>query len=258
MKKYSLFFSLFIILTASCNRKVAPLQSLLQTEGMHHKWKVTEMAGEGTAQLPYIFIDLRDVEKSGGSAGCDSLTFTPKYWYNNRIDLMHIAVGQSQCKGGTLVDKAFADNLNKVYYFKLAEDKLWLSDKNHTTLFTATIDPSDENSSIKRKWLISKMINADTKQLEVSKPFIDFTNTTNAIANVGCNTINFSVTVSGTYNIVVGEAASTRMFCKDAAVNEEVFLKILPIVNMYQVIGNKLRLFDKDNALLIEASAPLQ
>ena len=257
MNKYSYCVIFLIIFAVSCNRKVAPLTSSLQTEGMHHKWKVTTMQGV-SEPLPYIFIDLRDINNTKGFAGCDSLTFTPKYWYNHRVDFMHVSPSYAACKGSTMTDKIFAENLSQVYYYKLNADKLLLFDKNNKAILEAIIDPSDENGSISRTWVINKMINAQQTELVKAHSYLDFTDLNRSTAKVGCNVFSFPVTLSGNYFITIGQATTTRMFCKNAAINEEVLSKTLKIVNMYQVVGNTLRLFDKENVLLLEATAPLQ
>lgn len=242
------------IVFCACSQKITrPLTSTLHTEGLHHLWQVTKMANEHSQF--YAFIDLRNVARSGASAGCDSLSFTPKYGYNNRIDLMHVHVEQSRCKGTTLLDKTFADHLKNIFTYRLAGDKVSFFNKAGAVLFDAVIDPLDENGSIERNWKITSLINIKAAALEPLNPYIDLQNLQNGIAKLGCNTFDIQALKTGSYHIAIKGLGSTRMYCKNAAMVEEVFAKTLPLVNMYQVVGTTMKLFDKNGTLLLEAVA---
>lgn len=244
------------ILLASCSSKIAPLTNHFNTEPVHHKWSVTEM--DGVAEpLPPVYLDMRNIYVTHGSAGCDSVVFTPKYENNNRMNFSNISVPLTACKGTTLTDQRFLQNLREVHYFSVGVNQLSLFNKSRKKLFEAVYHPDDERGSLLRRWQIVAMMNANSEQLIKDSAYLDLTHAAQGSANAGCNQFNFPVTFSGKHDINFGNAATTRKFCKDA-VNEEVFSKVLPLVKMYQVVGNVLKLFDKDNALLLEATAPLQ
>lgn len=252
-----LYSFLLLFTLASCSNKVtAPLTNVLNTEPLHHKWKVTEMRGAAEA-LPHVYLDMRDILKTHASAGCDSVVFTPKYSYNNRVDFTHINVPLRTCKGNTLLDQQLLKNLADVYYFSAGVNRLSLFDKNKAKIFESVYDSDDEQGSLLRRWKILSMMNGDGDRLTKANPYIDFTNLSNATAYVGCNQFSFPVTLNGKHDIAIGIAAATKKYC-EGDVNDEVLSKILPLVKMHQVVGNSLKLFDKDNALLIEAIAPLQ
>jgi len=226
----------------------------MQTEGLHHKWKVSKVADS----LPTnsIYIDLRDVYHSGATAGCRYFSFTPKFGHHNRIEIANIAAHLSGCTDER-TDQVLRSNLGEVYSFSLSDDQLQLLAKDGRLLFIAEKAADDENGSVSRKWSIEQMINADNDQLVKGRSFLDLTDPAKGQAGVGCNRFSFSVTTDNTYHIAISNVASTEMFCKDAATNESVLSKVLPLVNKYQVIGNTLKLFDKDNALLLSTTAAL-
>ncbi len=256
MKQILILIFLITIITSCSNKVTAPLTSVMNTEPLHHKWKVTEMHGSHEA-LPNIYLDLRDILKTHGSAGCDSVVFTPKYSYNNRVEFMYISVPLPMCKGTTLTDQQFLKNLNDVHFFSVAQNQLSLFDKSRTKLFEAVYHSDDEQGSLLRKWEIVKMMNADGERLSKARPYLDFTDLNQSTAYVGCNRFHFPVTLTGKHDIFISNAASTKKYC-EGDVNDEVLSKIFPLVKMYQVVGNTLKLFDKDNLLLIEAISPLE
>lgn len=241
----------------ACNHKIAaPPANVLNSEALHHIWKVVEMHG-AVQPLGSVFLDLRDVMHTHASAGCDSVIFTPKYGYNNRVDFTSVQVAVLMCKGRTLLDQQLLTNLNAVYYFSVASNHLSLYDENRTRLFEAVYHPDDEQGTIKRRWMISGMLNGNNKTLLANKAYIDFTDLSGTKANAGCNQLVWSTILSNTHHISFGEVSSTKIPCQYTS-NEEVLLKILPLVKAYQVTGNRLQLFDSYHLLLLEAIAPLQ
>ncbi len=248
---------LYIVLIScllSCSNKItAPFTNVMNTEALHHKWKVTEM--RGTTSLPDVYIDLRDILKTHASSGCDSIVFTPKYSYNNRVNFTHINIPLPNCSQNTL-NSQLLFNLKDVHYFSVNSNQLRLLDKNQSKIFEAVYAIDDEQGSLLRRWQIASMLNADGDRLSKANPFIDFTTPGSASAYVGCNRFSIPVKITAGNGISMGNGASTKMFC-EGDVNDEVFSKILPLVKMYQVVGNQLKLFDEYNTLLLEAVAPI-
>ncbi|GAB3425981.1 hypothetical protein GCM10027516_29320 [Niabella aquatica] len=224
----------------------------MHTEGLHHKWEITKMKDREQGLTAYI--DLRDVYRAGASAGCRYFSFTPKFGHGNRIKVDNISVHLSRCIDNN-TDHLFQHHLEKIYSFAVSGDRLKLFAKNGALLFDAEKAMDDENSSVTRKWYIQQMINGDNEQMLKDKAYLDLRDPDKASASAGCNRFSFSAAADSTYRISISTAISTRMFCKDAAMNEAVLTKVLPLVNKYQVIGNKLKLFDKEDVLLIEAVA---
>jgi heat shock protein HslJ len=241
-------------LIAACSRKGAPPVSTMQTEGVHHKWKVK--SADGMAIGGDTYIDLRDIRHSGATAGCRYFSFTPKFGHNSRMQIANISTHLLSCPDD-LADQTLKLNLESVYSFSVTDKQLRLLAKDGHTVFSAERAADDEGNSISRKWLIQEMINADNEQLTKDKGFLDLTDLTRAQAGVGCNRFSFKVTADDTYHIALRDAAATEMYCKHAAANESVFSKLLPLVNKYQVVGNSLKLFDKDNVLLLSATEVL-
>lgn len=254
-RSYRLLYIILVGLSiVACSRKGAPLVSSMQTEGLHHKWKVKRADGMPGGGDTYI--DLRDLRNSVATAGCRYFSFTPKFGHNSRMQIANISTHLLSCTDD-LADQAFKLNLESVYSFSVTDRQLRLLAKDGHTVFSAEMAADDEGNSISRKWLIQEMINADNEQLIKDKSFLDLSDLTRAQAGLGCNRFSFKVTADDTYHIALGDAASTEMYCKHAAANESVFSKLLPLVNKYQVVGNSLKLFDKDNVLLLSATEVL-
>ncbi len=241
-------------LVAACSRKGAPPVSSMHTEGIHHKWKVNNVNGRQAAGA--VYIDLRDVRRSGATAGCRYFSFTPKFGHNSRMQMANISTHLLPCTDDW-PDQTLKLNLESVYSFSVTGNQLRLLAQDGRTVFFAEKAADDEGNSISRKWLIQEMINADNEQLAKDKGFLDLTDLTRAQAGVGCNRFSFKVTVDHTYHMALADAASTEMYCRQGAANESVFSKLLPLVNKYQVVGNSLKLFDKDNVLLLSATEML-
>ncbi|MCH5714886.1 META domain-containing protein [Niabella hibiscisoli] len=252
---YCMPFIIAVFIFAGCSRKSAPLASSMQTEGLHHKWKVSKVA-DGLL-TNNIYIDLRDVYHSGASAGCRYFSFTPKFGHNNRMEIANVSAHLSGC-ADERTDQVLRSSLGEVYSFSLVNNQLQLLAKDGRLMFAAEKATDDENGSIRRKWSIEQMINANSDQLVKVTSFLDLTEPAKGQAGVGCNRFSFSVVADNTYHITIGNVASTEMFCKDAAANESVLFKLLPLVNKYQVTGDRLKLFDKDNVLLVEGKSELK
>lgn len=250
----SVYITVAAFLLVACSRKTAPLVSTMQTEGLHHKWKVNR--ADGMPTTAGIYIDLRNVYRSGATAGCRYFSFTPKFGHNNRVQVANIAGHLSPCTDDQ-ADNLLKSNLEAVYSFALAGSQLQLLAKDGHAVFLAEKATDDEHNAITRKWIIQQMINADNDQLTQQKSFLDLSNLAEARGSAGCNSFSFKVIADDTYHIALTDAVSTKMYCKDAVQNESVFIKVLPLVNKYQVIGNTLKLFDKDNVLLLLATETL-
>ncbi|WP_346236645.1 META domain-containing protein [Niabella insulamsoli] len=255
MKSYRITIAIVAFLCMhACGYKNAPLTSTMHTEGLHHKWKVT--LADGITDVDALYIDLRSVYKSGAAGKCHYFSFTPKFGHHSSIKIDNITTHLASCTDKAADDHLLA-GLKKVYTFSLAADQLTLYDIKGAVLFKARKAADDEKSSIARKWWIKTMINADNEQLTIKKAFLDFTNTGQGAAFVGCNQFSFPVNADDTFLIHFGAAAGTEKFCTGAMQNDDVFKKVLPLVAKYQVIGNRLKLFDKDNELLLEATSQL-
>ncbi|MCF3108632.1 META domain-containing protein [Niabella sp. CC-SYL272] len=242
------------ILTA-CNRKTPPLVSTLKTEELHHKWRITEL--DGYAQpLPQTGLDLRNVYRSFAVAGCDTLAFTPRFGHHNRIALDELMVysGSRNCRNDAL-SKVLKENLAAAYRFNLNGGQLELISRQGRSLLKAVIGPEDEKGSIRRWWSIVKMINVSSDSFALRHPFIDFTDLSASAAFVGCNQLRFTTTIAAPFSISISRVSGTYKYCRDAAGFESVLIKALPLVAKYQVIGHRMKLFDKENALLLEAVA---
>jgi heat shock protein HslJ len=249
-----IYVTVTVLLFVACSRKTAPLVSSMHTEGLHHKWKIIQ--AEGIQDAGSIYIDLRDVHHSGATAGCGYFSFTPKFGHYNRMQVANITSHLLSCTNDER-DELLKVKLESVCSFFLAGNQLKLLAKDGNTLFSAERAADDEGNAINRKWWIQQMINADNEQLVKDKSFIDLTDVAKARGWAGCNNFSFNVVADNTYQITLSQVVSTEMFCKEAAPNESVFSKVLPLVNKYQVIGNTLKLFDKDNTILLSATEAL-
>lgn len=246
---------LLSILFFACSRKTAPPVSTMHTEGLHHKWKILQMDGvQGPVADAYI--DLRSIYKSGAFAGCEYFLFTPHYGHHYKMRIKNIATSFAPCPAneqGNILLK----NLQAVTAFAINKNGMKLFNEKGGVLFTAAMAEDDSKKNLYRKWWITQMINANNNQLIQDSAYIHIKENGNADAKPGCNQLSFNANADDTYNISLSEATGTKMFCKDAAANEAVFTKLLPLVKKYQVVGNILKLFDKDDVLLLEAISKL-
>lgn len=234
-------------LVISCSTTKPPPASSLHTEGLHHKWMLVNT--ENTTQ-DSAYIDMRSVYKSGIFTGCRYFSFTPKFGRNNRILIANISENLSGC---LVADSSslFKQQLKSVYSYELLNNKLRLFSKNKSLVFTAVKAHKDEVYPLARKWFITKMINGNNEQLVNAKAVIEFTKASKGQAYLGCNKFLFNVDIEKPYSIKIADAVSTKMFCKGFE-NEAVFSKLLPLVNKYQIVGNTIKIFDKDDVMLWE------
>lgn len=255
MKILLIYPVLAMALIAGCNRNTAPLVSSMQTEGLHHKWKITMLDGY-SQPLSQTGLDLRNVYRSFAVAGCDTLAFTPRFGHHNRmaLDGLIFYPNMRNCRNDAL-SNALKENLAAACRFSLTGGQLELISTEGRSLLKAVIDPEDENGSIRRRWQITKMINVSSDSFAMQHPFIDFTDLSASGAFVGCNQLRFVVKIVAPYSISVAHITSTDKYCKDAAGFESVITKALPLMAKYQVIGNRLKLFDREDVLLLEAVA---
>ncbi|MBZ4192367.1 META domain-containing protein [Niabella beijingensis] len=247
-------FAVFgIAMMIACNRSAAPLTSTLHTEGLHHKWTITALNGYGGA-LTNASFDLRNVHRSYAAAGCDTIKLTPRFGHNSRISLDDLGFyADTRNCGDAALRTALKDNLGKAYRFRLEDGRLELADDHGGSLLKAVVSAEDEKGSISRKWKITKMINVTSDSFAMVDPFIDLSNLAASTAFVGCNQFRFPVTVAPPFTVSIGQIAGTNKYCNEAAGFESIISKALPLVAKYQVIGNRLKLFDKEDVLLLEA-----
>lgn len=237
---------------ASCSRHTHPLTSSMQTEGLHHKWKITALSGYDQP-LSGAGLDLRDVYHAFGTAGCDTLRFTPRFGHQNRMAVDGLAPDpENRSCGNSVLSAALNGNLAAAYRFRLSGGQLELVDREGRSLLKAVPDPEDENGSINRKWRITKMIHVTSDSFAMQDPFIDLTNPPASGAFVGCNQLRFAANITAPYSIAVSHITGTYKYCKDAAGFESIIRKALPLAAKYQVIGNRLKLFDKEDVLLLK------
>lgn len=259
MIKYIFLIVIFCGSFFGCTRKGAPLTSTMHTEAMHHKWRVTSLK-EYESPIENLYLDLRDVYKAGAYAGCDTLHLTPRFGYNDRVafsDVKYQPSDTANC-GNLPVKPVMQALLEKVWRFKVTKTTLNLFDRSGAELLSATLANDDEDGSLQRKWYLTEMINANTDTLQLVHAYIDLSTSENGNVFAGCNQLRFSYNADADYTIKFGNVLSTRKFCRGLMNAELVFEKALPLSAKYQVIGNKLKLFDKDNVLLLEGVAALK
>lgn len=242
---------LLILLLAGCGRDTAPLRSSMHTEGLHHKWKITEMdrlpAGDSA------FIDLRDPARSWVKQDCQCYYFVPKYGRGEKMQLSHLTAKAGNCPAETSLSPLLA----AVSRFSLAQEELILWSSAGNQLLRAVKAPDDEDGSLQRNWQILEMINGNSEQLKQDRAFLDLRKTDGSIAYLGCNQFRLQIHQQPPYSLGITGGVVTRKFCAQAAENEAVFGKILPLVAKYQIVGNILRLFDRQDQLLLQARSAL-
>lgn len=250
---------LMVIVTVLCPACIsnAPLVSSFHTEALHHKWKITALEGMELS-LQDAFLDLRDVYHSVAAIGCDTLSLTPRLGYNRMAldDRVPLDINNTGCAAVT-TRPLLIQQLANVYTYKVTAGHLELLDRRGASLLKAVIDPDDEQDRLTRRWTIVKMINVTTDSFTLLQPFIDLTDLTRATAFAGCNQLQFQAKATAPYSVSFNRVTGTRRYCQAAMDYESILTKALPLVAKYQVIGNRLKLFDKDNVLLLEGVSPV-
>jgi len=106
------------------------------------------------------------------------------------------------------------------------------------------------------KWWLTTIYRTDGyTQVLLRKAFINFNSADGKIGGNGsCNSFGGNLTVDGN-NLHLGNIFSTKMYCDAVQSIENDFLKRLQKITRYEIKGNKLLLFEKENLLLeFEAS----
>ncbi|WP_018626403.1 META domain-containing protein [Niabella aurantiaca] len=237
------------VIIAACSRNTAPLVSTLHTEALHHKWEILEMSGQYPEKK--MFLDLRDVARSGFISGSDTLVLTPRFGHHQRMELdMSRSLNMIHSN-----DAVYRQLLKNVYRFSVDPGQISLFDRQGRRLLRAGIADDDEMDDPARKWNIIKLINAPSDSLMKRQAFIDLTSLETSRAFVGCNQIRFVTKTRGAPAMTFSNINSANGDCKTAGDLEYILAKALPLAAKYQVIGNRLKLFDKEDVLLLEGVA---
>ncbi|GAB3011805.1 hypothetical protein GCM10027051_13020 [Niabella terrae] len=223
----------------------------MHTEALHHKWKIIEIDQKPAGDS--AFIDLRDPAHSWVKRDCQGYYFVPKYGRGGRMQLSHLTTVAGNC----LSVNSLYPLLAGISRFSLSQEELVLSNSAGNQLLRAVKAPDDENGSLQRNWQILEMINGDSEQLKKDQAFLDLRQADGSVAHLGCNQFRLQIHQQPPYLLRITGGAATRKFCAAAARNEEVFGKMLPLVAKYQIVGNILRLFDRQDQLLLRARSAL-
>lgn len=117
-------------------------------------------------------------------------------------------------------------------------------------LFSCKTKVDDSSQNIHRKWMLIEFKDFQKQQLIAKNCFLDLTNTSNANAYMGCNTLGFVYTYDNKGKFEFKESRTTHMYCEDHAI-ESQFLNEVNSISSYKIEGHKLFLTTKSNEKLI-------
>ena len=152
---------LFILISATilgCNTEKKPDQSTSQTEEatqQHNQTKLTdtywklvrlqgEMVPEHDEQREAHIVLKNDSLRVTGSGGCNVLNGTYELGDENRISFSKMATTMMSCPDMD-TEQQFLEAFEKVEFYRVKGDTLWLNDGNEQTLTTLVSATPKEN-----------------------------------------------------------------------------------------------------------------
>lgn len=115
----TLFIYLFAGLLASCAPKVQ--QGPFDPQALSRKWMLTQMGGFTKAELTKAgaFIDLTDLKKTNGKAGCNRIGFSTKADTKGRIQFSGVLSTRMYCEPFMRLEGSFVEMLPHVSKYRV-------------------------------------------------------------------------------------------------------------------------------------------
>lgn len=109
---------------------------------------------------------------------------------------------------------------------------------------------SKNNNDMHRVWKLVSFTNFDADKLKGIEATMDLTNKSRGAAYMGCNSLTFDYTISGSDKIIIKPVASTRMACIDAEL-EDKFSKDIISFTDFVIQNHKLFLKNSKNQEMV-------
>jgi heat shock protein HslJ len=119
-----------------------------------------------------------------------------------------------------------------------------------TLLFSCKATKKETTQNIHRKWMMVQFEDFSKEKLIEKNCYLDLTDSANASAYMGCNSIGFSYTDKNDNSIAFNELKTTHMYCEDHAI-ESQFLNVSQSITSYRIKGHKLYLKTNSHKELI-------
>lgn len=109
------------------------------SEYLNRKWMLKSLDGVTNEQAleARSYIDLEDIAKSGGYAGCNKIFFTTKTGSKNAISFTGIGSTRMYCEKFMTVETAYLKALEKIVLYELSGHQAKFLDKNGKVLINA-------------------------------------------------------------------------------------------------------------------------
>jgi heat shock protein HslJ len=143
--------------------------------------------------------------------------------------------------------------LHKIYYLGilfLLFGIIQCTSKINTKSTESIPIKSTVSNNLNRVWMLVEFKKFTKEELIKKKAFLNMTKTEIATSNMGCNGISSNYRIKTNSEIIFTQGLRTEMACEDMKL-EDAFLKILPILNHYKIVGHKLTLTSINNDKLI-------
>lgn len=141
-----------------------------------------------------------------------------------------------------------------VFAFIIALIIVQCQPKNQTTM-PSNSSPQKENSTsnataIHRVWKLVSYTNFDAEKIKLADATLDLTDKKRGNATMGCNSMSFDYTVTGSTKIAFGAVVATRMACPDMEL-ENSFSKNCASFTSYSIESHKLVLKNTANQEMV-------
>ena len=104
--------------------------------------------------------------------------------------------------------------------------------------------------NINRVWMLTEFKNFEKQFLVDSKAQLNLTNSENATASMGCNSISSKYEIKSYSEITFSNGMRTEMACGEMKL-EDNFLEILPKINSFKIEEHKLTLSTKSGIKMV-------
>ena len=218
------------------------------------RWELAEINNKRIYSSK-AFLEIAPSEnRFAGNAGCNRMFGEVKI-SGKKINFGSVGATRMFCndRAAMKLETDFTRALERVTRFEKSGNTLKLYARNRLILRFKGASNS-ENSAVKledKKWVLESIKNKTLPKVE-TEPFISFDQTKNSAGgNTGCNVFGGSYTATGA-KIKVFELISTMRACiEDERMNvEREFKNSLDKANRYEIVGEKLELF-QDRTLLL-------
>jgi heat shock protein HslJ len=221
------------------------------------RWDLTEINNKSVYSSK-AFLEIAPTEnRFAGNAGCNRM-FGEAIVNGRNINFGNVGTTKMFCSGSGVMklEADFTRALERVTRYEKNGNTLKLYARNRLILkFKGTEKPdSDNNSSVKledKKWILESIKTRRLPKIE-TVPFINFDKSKgSAGGNTGCNVFGGNYTANRETLKVFGIISTMRACIEDERMKvEREFNDNLKNVNRYEIVGEKLNLY-QDKTLLL-------